>query len=182
MAAPQPSDTLCFYSKSADKPAPGRGAGEQVAHPAAYGALAARQGWRRVLSNFHEGEFVFEGRRYRTIEHAFQAAKIRLADPAAAEAFTVESGTALGLGDGQAARKQRKVVRLTAEQLQTWDAGSAGVMERLQAAKFSQCAPAAAVLLETLGAQLWHLVPRGRPVRFEGLERVRAQLAVANAV
>ena len=169
-------DKLCFYSKSADKPAPGKGAGERVAHPAAYAALRARHGWRRVLSNFDECEFKFEGRTYRTVEHAFQAAKIRLADPAAAERFSVESGTELGLGDGLAARKQRKMVRLDADLLRAWDATSGQVMERLQWAKFSQCPAAAATLLDTLNAQLWHIVPRSQPVRFVGLERVRAHL------
>lgn len=162
---------LCFYSKSADKPAPGKGAGEEVAYAGAYASLRARQGWRRTLSNFHECEFKFQGRTYRTVEHAFQAAKIRLVDPAAAQLFTVESGTELGRGDGLAARKQRKMVRLTPAQLQVWDASSAGAMEDIQRAKFSQC-PAAA-----RGASL-----------FPGLDRVKVSyqkieeaLAIINA-
>jgi predicted NAD-dependent protein-ADP-ribosyltransferase YbiA (DUF1768 family) len=176
-----PSDKLCFYSKSADKPVPGRGAGEEVAYAEAYASLRSRHGWRRVLSNFNECPFKHGGRTYRTVEHAFQAEKIRLADPAAADTFAVESGSELALGDGLAARKQRKLVRLTAAQLALWDSSSAAAMERIQRAKFSACPAAAATLLDTGRAQLWHIVPRGQPVRFVGLERVRAELGVRRA-
>lgn len=171
-----PTDTLYFYSQSADK-APGKGANESVANPAAYRKLAQRPGWRRVLSNFHVCPFLFEGAHYRTVEHAFQAAKIRLADPQAARAFTVESGTELGVrGDGLDARKQRKMVRLDPRQLAAWNAMSARVMARAQAAKFAQCEGAREVLLDTQQAQLWHVMPRAKPVRFADLERVRDRL------
>lgn len=173
----QPSDLLFFYSKSADKP-PGKGASEQVASPAAYARLASFPHWRQTLSNFHVCPFVYGGSTYRTIEHAFQAEKIRIADPAAAAAFTVESGSNLGArGDGLAARKQRKVVRLSRAQIAQWDATSDAAMGRIQRAKFTQCAAAAEVLLSTKRAQLWHVVPRSKPVRFVHLERVREELA-----
>lgn len=169
-----PDDKLCFFSGSADKP-PGKGSNEAVADPAAYEALSQRPHWRRTLSNFHRCcPFEFDGRTYATVEHAFQAAKIRLADPAAAEQFTVESGSELGrLGDGLAARRQRMMVRLTPAQLAAWGAMSDTIMHRAQAAKFAQCPEAAAVLRDTGRAQLWHVAPRAGAVRFEGLEAAR---------
>ena len=172
----QPSDLLFFYSKSAPK-APGSGAREQLASPHAYAALASHPNWRRTLSNFHLSPFKFEGRTYRTIEHAFQAKKIALADPARAAEFTVESGTELGArGDGLAARKQRKMVKLSPAQIAEWDSISDGVMASIQKAKFTQCTEAARVLLDTQRAQLWHVVPRSAAVRFSGLERIRDDL------
>lgn len=172
----QPTDRLFFYSKSAARP-PGQGAKEQLASPHAYAALASHPHWRRTLSNFHLSPFTFEGSTYRTIEHAFQAKKIAIADPAKAAEFTVESGSELGArGDGLAARKQRKMVKLTAAQIAEWNSISAAVMGSIQRAKFVQCAAAARVLRDTQRAQLWHVVPRAKPVRFVHLEQIRADL------
>ena len=79
-------------------------------------------------------------------------------------------------GDGLDARKQRKMVRLDPRQLAAWNAMSARVMARAQAAKFAQCEGAREVLLDTQQAQLWHVMPRAKPVRFADLERVRDRL------
>jgi predicted NAD-dependent protein-ADP-ribosyltransferase YbiA (DUF1768 family) len=73
-----------------------------------------------VLSNFWPAEFTLQGRTYRTVERAFQAAKIALADPALAEQFALESGTELARADGAAARKHRKLVLLDDAQLRHW--------------------------------------------------------------
>lgn len=56
-------DILCFYSKSKDA-RPGKGAGETVADPSAYTALAAIKDWRKLLSNFHVAPFVYKGATY----------------------------------------------------------------------------------------------------------------------
>ena len=180
-----PADRLCFFSGSADKK-PGKGTGEFAFRPADYSELAGVPHWRRTLSNFHVHPFTCditgEVLPYRTVEHAFQAAKIHMVDPEAARAFGVESGTYLGTeGDGLEARKQRKMRRLNEVQLAVWDARSAGVMARAQEAKFRQCPEARRVLLATGTAELWHHVPRGRPVRFEHLERLRATLRASSA-
>ena len=174
--SPTSNDVLCFFAQSADKP-PGQGANEHVANPLLYTGLAARPHWRRVLSNFHVCPFVYNGKTYRTIEHAFQAAKIRLADPAAASRFTVESGTDLGArGDGLAARKQRKMVHLSRDVIAQWDQMSGAVMAQIAAAKYAQCAEARQVLLLTNDAQLWHVAPRMGRVQFEHLEGIRLAL------
>lgn len=167
------ADILRFSSRSPDK-APGKGAGEAVADPTAYAALARFPNRRRVLSNFHVGPFEFEGRTYRTIEHAFQSRKIRLVDPAAAALFSLESGSELACGDGLAARRARKLVVLPPEKIREWDAMSADVMRQIAAAKYGQCAAARAVLRATEQAQLWHVAPRMKPVRFEHLEVIRS--------
>ena len=167
------SDKLYFFSKSADKK-PGKGTNEQVANPRNYEELASVPHWRKVLSNFHVCPFVFRGMTFSTIEHAFQSAKISIASPARAAEFSVESGTNLGRGDGAAAQKARKMVRLTPEQLAYWDLIKEGVMEQAAVAKYAACPAALAVLRATRGAQLWHSVARSQPVRFRHLERIRA--------
>lgn len=169
------TDRLFFYSNSADA-RPGRGAREAVACAAAYEGLAKVPHWRRVLSNFHVEPFVSDGRTFRTIEHAFQAAKIAIASREDAARFTVESGDAIGAGDGPVAQKNRKLRRLTPAQLAQWDAAKDGVMARAAECKYAQSALARDVLARTGGAELWHLVPRGAPVRFAHLEAIRAAL------
>jgi hypothetical protein len=104
-------DRLYFYSGSADLP-PGQGVHERVVDTARYVALASVRHWRRMLSNFWPADFTLRERTYHTVEHAFQAAKIALVDPALAERFALESGTELAHGDGAAARKHRKLVSL----------------------------------------------------------------------
>lgn len=168
-------DILCFYSKSKDA-RPGKGVGEVVEDPAAYAELAAIQDWRRVLSNFHMCPFIFEGHTYNTIEHAFQAAKIALADPEKAAWFTLESGHAIGQGDGLIARKNRKVVILRPNQIVEWNRSSLDVMERAAREKFRACEEARRVLKATGFAQLWHVMPRAAPLRFLHLERIRDEL------
>ncbi len=166
------SDVFRFFAKSADKE-PGKGAQERVSDPAAYEVLKNIPDWRKVLSNFHVCPFAFEGRVYRTIEHAFQAEKIRLESPLSAELFSVNSGSPLAAGDGLAARRERKMVVLSKPSIARWNRISMDVMDRLAQAKFAQCPSAMAVLLATGSAQLVHAAPRMAPVRFTHLERIR---------
>lgn len=167
-------DKFFFFSNSRDAP-PGRGANE-VGDPRNYRVLRNMPHWRRVLSNFHVHPFVFDGWTYNTIEHAFQAAKIALANPDKAYEFTLNSGSALGRGDGFAARKARKIVVLGAEHLREWSGMSKRVMERAAIAKYAASDEAKAVLAATGEAELWHIVARAKPERFVHLERIRAQL------
>jgi ribA/ribD-fused uncharacterized protein len=168
------NDKLQFYSKSRDV-APGKGAGEQVANPAVYDGLNRHKDWRKTLSNFHVGPFPFDGKMYNTIEHGFQAAKIRMADAEAAESFSLDSGSELAKGDGAAAQAARKMRMLSKDQVKQWDAISSDVMGRLARAKYRHCEEARQVLLDTLDAELWHF-RRGGAVRFLHLEAIRAEL------
>jgi len=127
-----------------------------------------------MLSNFWPADFTLDGRTYRTVEHAFQAAKIALVDAALAERFALDSGTELALGDGVAARRQRKLVILDESRLRQWEAGKHLVMRAAMQAKFSQHEPLRAVLLATRPAELWHGTGRGQPpARIHDLESIR---------
>lgn len=169
-------DRLYFFSGSADKPA-GQGAHERVADAARYAALSGVRQWRRMLSNFWPAEFTLGERTYGTVEHAFQAAKIALADPVLGERFALESGTELARGDGAAARRHRKLVLLDDTQLRQWDACKHTVMRDAMHAKFSRHESLGSVLLATLSAQLWHGTGRGQPpARIHDLEAIRDAL------
>lgn len=168
-------DKLVFFSGSRDV-APGKGTGERVIDLGMYAALAAMPHWRRVLSNFHVAPFTYDGKRYNTIEHAFQARKIQLADPSAALRFAIESRSELACGDGKAARKARKLVVLNSAQLRQWDAMKDRVMTEIAVAKYKASKQARRVLKLTLYAQLWHAAPRAKAVRFHHLEQIRDTL------
>jgi ribA/ribD-fused uncharacterized protein len=166
-------DRLYFFSGSADVP-PGQGVHERIAETAHYAALAGVRHWRRMLSNFWPADFTLGERTYRTVEHAFQAAKISLADPALAERFALESGTELARGDGAMARKHRKLALLDEARLSQWDERKHAVMRDAMSAKFSRHEPLRAVLLATLPAELWHGTGRGAPpARIYDLEMIR---------
>lgn len=167
------ADKFFFYSKSRDA-LPGKGSNEIVQDSSKYLDLAKIKDWRRVLSNFHHYPFRYEGQTYNTIEHVFQAKKIAIADAGKANKFTVESGDDIGLGDGEIARKNRKLVKLNNDQLKEWNSIKDVVMRSAALAKYHECIEARRVLLETKDAQLWHIVPRSQPVRFDHLEEIRA--------
>lgn len=180
-------DKLVFKSTSADKK-PGAGVHESVADSSVYSGLARIKDWRRHLSNFDCSDtFAWQGPfakpyTFRSVEHAFQAAKIHLADPAAAYRFTLESGDPIGAGDGSVAQKHRRLMKLSPAQLTIWASISNGVMKSAAEAKYTQNPEgvAAKVLKETRDAELLHIVTsRGKPsslVRFSHLEAIRSSL------
>jgi predicted NAD-dependent protein-ADP-ribosyltransferase YbiA (DUF1768 family) len=167
-------DKLCFYSKSRDV-VPGKGASESVTDVTAYSKLAKIKDWRKILSNFHVYPFIYDGYTYNSIEHAFQAQKIALVDKEKALLFTVESGHKIGTGSGEIARKNRKIVKLTATQLAEWSQIRDQVMSDAAHQKYAACDEALRVLKATCSAELWHITPRSKPVRFEHLEKIRAE-------
>jgi hypothetical protein len=105
------ADKIVFKSNSADKK-PGKGVHEVAADGEKYERLASFKDFRRYLSNF-DSSCTFKWKwphgdkeyTFRSIEHAFQAAKIAHVDTLAAFRFTVESGDPIGAGDGAGAQK-----------------------------------------------------------------------------
>lgn len=175
------NDKLYFYSGSKDLP-PGAGKNEHVDDPGLYADLANIKDWRKILSNFHVCPFQVKIARkiltFNTIEHAFQASKIALVDFDKAYTFSIESASVLGLGDGLAARKARKLVVLNDVALKVWDEISQHVMAELAALKYQECPEARRVLKATQNAQLWHIVMRSKNhTRFEHLEKLRHGLS-----
>jgi predicted NAD-dependent protein-ADP-ribosyltransferase YbiA (DUF1768 family) len=89
------TDKLCYYSKSKNVNA-GRGANEFVNDPAIYSELNKIDNWRKKLSNFYTEPFIYEGKRYNSVEHAFQSYKIALVSKEKAEYFTLDSNLPIG--------------------------------------------------------------------------------------
>jgi ribA/ribD-fused uncharacterized protein len=173
------NDTLCFYSGSSNT-RPGMGPNERVCVLSRYKELEQIVNWRRKLSNFAVAPFVLDGKTWRTVEHYFQAQKLRLVDPELADTFTVESGSVLGTeGNGVDAQKMRKARILTKELLEVWDKQKDEVMALAWEAKFSQNPEMKKVLLATGDAELLHAGPRIPLQRFVGLEYLRSDLKLS---
>lgn len=168
-------DKLYFYSKSKDV-LPGKGANEVINKPELYKELAKISNFRKVLSNFHVCLFKYDGYTYKTIEHVFQAKKIAIVSDVDAYRFTIESNDPIGKGDGNIAQKNRKLIKLTPEQLAQWDKIKNKIMYESSLEKYKQCPEALHILKSTNNAQLWHIVSRSKPVRFIHLEKIRKTL------
>jgi len=169
-------DKLIFFSSSKDCKI-GDNKNEFINNQDEYEELNKIKNFRRYLSNFHIYEFKYENYTYRTIEHAFQGAKISLANKEEGLKFTIESNNEIGLGDGKIARKNRKLVHLNTEQIKEWDENKHNVMYEIALEKFKVCEISRDILLKTKNCQLWHTFPRMKyPIRCYYLEKIREEL------
>jgi predicted NAD-dependent protein-ADP-ribosyltransferase YbiA (DUF1768 family) len=169
------SDRLCYYSKSKDALV-GEGKNEFISDVGQYEELNKISNWRKILSNFYVEAFMFEGKRYNSVEHAFQSYKIALVDKEKAEYFTLDSGHPIGMGDGAIAQKNRKLVVLNAEQLAHWDSIKDNIMTEITRQRILQSNIYRNVLILTRDAQLWHIISRKGIIRNVYLEELRASL------
>jgi len=170
------NDRFIFFSKSAKKK-PGKGVGEFAS--TSYDSLPLD--FRQDLSNFGEKEdeyFIYDGYKWKTVEHAFQAAKFKDLNFDLFYSFTIDSNSDLGIkGSGLDAQKKRKSIILNKEQLKEWGDKNDEIMGELWRVKFSQIDRLKKLLLDTKNAELWHTVNR-KPIkqRWIGLERIREEL------
>jgi predicted NAD-dependent protein-ADP-ribosyltransferase YbiA (DUF1768 family) len=173
-------DKLFFYSKSKDLPA-GKGVNEVVNDPSEYEELNSIKNWRHVLSNFHEETFEFEGRLFKSIEHAFQAYKLAIVDPNMLDLFAYNDSKNedehIGNQSSLNARKNRKLIKLNQDQLKTWDSKKEKFLLDVSTAKFKSSTDSRKVLLATKNAQLFHIESRKKiHTRFIHLEILRLSL------
>ncbi len=158
-----------FHSRSKDV-APGAGVDESSRLPAeAFAALAARPGWRQLLSNFAPAPFALDGLRWQSVEHCFQGSKFSAVDPAYYRSFSLDGGSALGRADGAAAKSAggRRGRPMTPAQIADWEARKHGVMRRALEAKYRQNDEHRAVLLATWPAKLTHRPLRSKHTQVE---------------
>jgi predicted NAD-dependent protein-ADP-ribosyltransferase YbiA (DUF1768 family)/DNA-directed RNA polymerase subunit M/transcription elongation factor TFIIS len=167
-------DVLFYYSKSADKQA-GAGTNEKlIGSKDKYKELNSIQDWRKILSNFYHADFKYKDLTYHTAEHAFQGAKISLANPIKGIWFSVNSGHKIGSStDGEIARKNRKLIELTPQQLKQWNEIKSQTLTDILYAKFSQNELPKKVLLATKDAILTHGTRGTKITRQFELEKVR---------
>ena len=85
--------------------------------------------------------------------HIIQSHKIALISSEKAYLFTIESGDDIGKGDGNIARKNRKL-----QILKEWNKIKNEIMYEIMLSKYKICSEAAKVLKETGKAELWHII------------------------
>ena len=169
-------DKLYFHSRSKDV-IPGKGVNEYVKDVNIYEELQKIKDWRKVLSNFHIFPFQYKEYTYNTLEHLYQSQKIALVSPEKAYLFTLESGDAIGKGDGSIARKNRKIIILDNDILIKWSNIKHDIIYEASISKYKNCPEASNILKATGEAELWHLVCRSNHhYRFIHLEKIRTLL------
>jgi predicted NAD-dependent protein-ADP-ribosyltransferase YbiA (DUF1768 family) len=174
---------LSFYSKSNDKPFPGKGAGEcmpeELSH--SYKKLAAIDQWRKMLSNFWEESFVLDELSWLSVEHAYQASKFKKSNPEFYREFSLDSdsdlskNTALAkTAGGKTGGKLRpKTIVMDSD---FFESRSQIEMYEAQKAKFTQNEYLKNMLLCTNNAKLVHFRRGQEPEVFNTLMVIREEL------
>ena len=176
-----------FYSKSVDKPLPGKGSGEKIPNERMkeYTELATIPQWRKKLSNFWVEPFTLDNHKWATVEHFYEASKFKRGHPDFYLSFSLDSGTDLSKDPLMAKGAGGKSGKYKSELLRpvevTADADFAGqklkkAIYDAQYAKFTQSDDLKALLLATNDAKLVHFIKGTEPDVFDELMLVRDKI------
>ena len=184
-----PTTVFQFYSKSSDKPMPGKGAGESIKseNVSKFSELAAIKGWRKVLSNFFIAPFNLDGHKWNSVEHYYHASKFKKNNPEFSLQFSDDSGSQLSKDPilsksygGKTGKYKGKLVRPKNIKVDPDFFGPGGrgkkEMEDAHMAKYTQNEESRKVLLLTKDAKLLHYSRGSPPIVFENTMRVRNKI------
>ena len=177
-----------FYSKSSDKPLPGKGSGEKIdpKRIREFSDLASINGWRKILSNFYVEPFELDGNKWNSVEHFYHAQKFKKGNPEFYLKFSLDSNSEIAqdpvlakAAGGKTGKFKGKLIRprdIIMDEDFFSSGRNASEMKRAQLAKYTQSSRAKSVLKATKNAKLQHYVRGQKPIVFEDTMRIREQI------